>query len=604
MPRLRILLLALLTTLLSGGLAAGLAWRWLIRDVLARRAGRSSGWEAVTGARANGLGDLWAGLRLLPVTWAGVLLALPLWPSAFPEHTPQGLWFGWGAVTVFPAILSLHILGLLAHAYLVAPRQLAGDATTEAGRDAWKLPFRRHLAGAALFALPALVVGGILVVAWPGLLALRLAVLSAAVAPAVGAIVAIPSFVKASGARHLATAARTRRPLPRWATPVGFLTLAFAWGVVGARVHGVAANDSPLVSERTRAELEPALCLAALQTRVFANVVRADRLAEEGLGCETEVVQWTQVGQDAVGWCETWIAGEDGNGYGTIFFLTEGADFGDGKLPTVIDRTFLGAVEAVAPIEGGALVVEHAARRPGARDAVVVTARGSSLRRTARRALPHARSGHEMIVRALGSNVAVGSSGSWAGDEQWVVLDRRLAAQLVSPWSRLDEELGAWLAFLAIAAIATAFAVRRVARAGRLGRVIRRRAVLLGSGKAPGAGLFRGQLADGGALVVLRTDDGESLAIDPAGAQWLGWQDGAARGGPCVVVGERGAQVEGAYRSGLPLVRGGRPFAIVQGDLQAALHHADALREASLRRDLPLLWALSALPFVAVILSS
>ena len=35
-----------------------------------------------------------------------------------------------------------------------------------------------------------------------------------------------------------------------------------------------------------------------------------------------------------------------------------------------------------------------------------------------------------------------------------------------------------------------------------------------------------------------------------------------------------------------------------------ALVHADALREASLRRDLPLLWAVAIVPFVVVILGS
>jgi hypothetical protein len=146
--------------------------------------------------------------------------------------------------------------------------------------------------------------------------------------------------------------------------------------------------------------------------------------------------------------------------------------------------------------------------------------------------------------------------------------------------------------------------VRRVSRAGRLGRVIRRRAGRRRAAAAPGAGLFRGRLEHTGALALLHTDDGESLAIDPSGASWVGWQDEPSRAGPCLVVGERRSHGEGAYRSGLPEVRGGRPFAIVRGDLETAVVHADALREASLRRDLPLLWAVSIAPFVVVILSS
>jgi len=610
MPRLRIVILAALVTLASGGLAAGVAWRWLVREWLARRAGRTTGWEPIARTRETGLQDLRAGLAFLPVTWGGFLLALPLLPSAFPDLAPHGLWLGWAPVVALPVAGTALLLGLLARAYATASSRLEVDASTDPRPGAWRRPFVLHAAAATVLCLPAVVVGAIVIFSWPGLTALRVAVACAVLAPAVGALVAMPSLLTATNAVYVAPPLRARRApraLPRWAVPAGLLTLAFSWGVVGARVQGVATDDSPFLSARALARLEPRLRRAERKLHTYGNVIGAGRLIAAGLECETDVVQWAPVGSRAIGWCEDWIEGRDGGSYGTVFFLATDTDFREDRLPTIQDRTFLGTIEAVAPVPGGVLVVE---RRPGSmesrpetRDAVVLSVRGLEIVQTARRPLPVGVSNANLTP--LGAEVAVTFQDLWPRDERWILFDRRLEPQRVSARDRLADELGwLWLGLLAIAALATVFAVTRVLRAGRLGRVLRRRASRRGAAAMPGPGLFGGRLEPTGALALLHTDGGESLAIDPERATWVGWPDTPERTGACVVVGERRAARGGAYRGGLAEVRAGRPFAIVRGDLTTAISHADALREASLRRSLPLLWAVSLVPFAAVIAAS
>lgn len=610
MPRLRILLLAALVTLLSGGLCAAIAWRWLVRDVLARRAGRTAGIWATIQPRGAGLRGLTTGLRFLPLTWSGVLLALPLWVSAFPEQSPRGLWLGGAPAVVLPVLGAALFLVLLAKAYDGASPILEGDATTDAAPGAWRRPFVRHLAGAAVMALPAIVVGVLLLVSWPGLVTLRVAVVCAALAPAIGALLALPAFLAATNAQYVAPPPRTLRAIPRWATPVGFLTLAFAWGVVGARLHGVASEVSPFLSPGDAARVAARVELKDGVRPIFANVVASSSLQAAGLNCDSDVVQWTPTAADALGamgWCDAWIDGPEGGRDGTVFFLTEGVAFSETTFPLVLSRTFVGPIEAVATTVDGLAVVERRSAatesRAARRDVVAIEVREPRrLVRTARRHVPASRA--EITLAPLSGELALLLAGARPDQDRWIVLDRHLVPQLVSPWSRLREGIGAgWLSMLGIAALLTAVAVRRVARAGRLGRVIRRRAQLRAL-TLRSRGLFRGRLERSDETALLRMEGGEALAIDPTAAAWVGWENQTSRGGPCVVIGDCRLPRAGAYRGGLPEVRSGRPFAIVRGDLEGAITHADALREASLRRSLPLLWMVSLVPFAVVIASS
>ncbi|MBI2892692.1 MAG: hypothetical protein HYY06_04015 [Deltaproteobacteria bacterium] len=584
MPRVRTIALAVLLTLLSLGLGAGLAWRWLLRETLLVRAGRTPRLADVVRPRGNEHRALMWGVAFLPIVWGGVLVFLsPLLVVDRIDADPPNAW------ALFMPWLATAALGL----YLRLLYRRAGIPTGEAepGPDrpvdvhgeAWS----RHLKIALWCGVPGLVLCSLALVTQSALAIFAVFTIPVALlAPLVGALLALPVYAKG-----LELPSREAPPVrrPWWcrlAVVAAGMMLLLGW-LQAASVLISPPRRAPLLE---RDDFSRSVCTPADYS---GEAVQSDpesaraRLGRAGQPCGPgDFSGEVRVDEQILAWCvppgpppitsrfvafdpttDRVIASSSMSLEANIVFATGSGAIAlasRGKHGLRVVRMGRDAsVEASWAVPGGPATLlrsdprgrilvawEHPPERIG------VVWLGQGLAPTGRPALVRA-PGMRAGWASIGETTCVDLIGARGAT---LVLDRKgrtwtpgLAHRL---WARAGTafHLG-WTGV--VLAIVAAAVVRAGQRRRRFARAVATGSILEGSLS----------IAEGEDGATLRRADGEIVPVRMEGAARYGYADAEPQGGPCVIVGATSGAAGPAYRSAPSEIDAASGFGIVRGDL-------------------------------------
>lgn len=604
MPRARTLALAAFVSLASFGLGAGLAYRWLLREMLLQQAGRTPTLAAVLRPRGTeGRALLW-GIAFLPVFWGGFLT---FWsPLLLIDASKAGAAL---VPWVVVAILALAMRLLYSHAWpLTGEMEPAADpadpgadpatafeTTAGAGFAAW----RRHLKVALWCGLPGLVLCSIAILAEgpaPVAILALVAILPALLAPWIGALSALG--VVARGGR-LPTQVHAPASPHSWAVriavAVAALSLLGLWGERAADLFA-APRFAPLLEDSDFAMERQCYGgysgIPELTPPPPAEGVEA-RLARAAVPCGAQPIQLGEIdlGDQSLGWCRQAVVdspahfvalGRDGRVLARRTFEPQSSVLTTREGVLLLDREPDGLrlvrlgrearVTAAWRVPGwspGSWVALERSRQGdlvlawdhAGRDVGVARLSDDLVPRAPTRILEAPPGQHAM---SAGAKTCVHVYGP---ERTTLVLDDR--NRVVRP--PLGERLAArgatafhlaWTGLVLVAGIALALG------SGRARRRLARSAVTEGTLTVPEDG-----------VATLRRLDGELVRVRSDGAAWHGFADGQRHEGPCVVIGASATTGAAAYRSAPAEIDAAASFGIARGDLAQAYAWAAGHRD-------------------------
>ena len=606
LPRLRILLLGLAVVVATGGLGAGAAWRWAVWDVVRRRESRSLSVRELPDA--IDLRSFLMGLVCLPVTWGGVLaFALPLLATSRTNPDPVPVVVG-SLLVALALGTALAILYLMGASHAFGPESRATRFTRP-----WVGAWSRHFAGVAASAVTP---GLLLCFAEPADdVLIVVGVVLAGVAPAAGAVVAIPTL---AAAYDLRSAGERVRPLASGSTSLATVGLCLLWGAVGLQVV-LPPPEAPLVG---RDDFDAASCGApgaslapAAAEAILPGVVRT------GWGPFVPAGTARIDGRE-VGWVTRW--GDHGNQIVRI-----------GVRPAAASPPLELSLDArsVVPLPTGLAVVEEEAG--GSRAIVVV---GVDLTRRARFALPPSTKDQTLLARDAGGgliaawepiapgrtrssgilrwlhlrpdlspagqprSIAIASIGPLSGSQARGrrccirvssgperILALEAGGRIAAPGSieRASARVGGYLWLLLVLAGIQVGLVLAALRAGSLSRALREgrlgREVWTGTlERVPG---------------VLHVDGGEPVMLDAARSTQSILPEGVTSV-RVTVLGKRSSTSSAAYRAATSRITAS---AVFDGDLAHALDLAHLAQRRALRRLVMVSWLILAPAVIALV---
>jgi hypothetical protein len=602
MPRARTIALAAFVTLASLGIGAGLAYRWLLREMLIAKSGRAPTLAAVLSPRGTEGRALAWGVAFLPIFWGGYLVFMSPLMFGGGADKPSAVVVPW--VVTLVLVLLMRVLYSLAWPWRGEVEPSMGEGEDESVVEAGRAAGRRGVKVTLWCGLPGLALCSLTMIGgWPEAFAVLafLAVIPAVFAPWIGGLAALPVLERS-------VVAPSRALLP--AAPHGAgLRLLVALGALGALgLWGWQAYEVlrpvPFAPLLRSSDFDETRCYGGsfyerMPTPPAEELVRA-RLQGAGISCGTDDLWAGELALDGqrLDWCMARQAAP-GAQFVALGRLDEPLGRYEVDLASntmLITRTSVLVVARTAAglqlqkIGRDARVeatfdLAHATGEPWiglerTRDGFVLAWQRPShvslvqlsedlVPRGAPRLVPSRRGWHSLAVGRTSTCLHVSDRTRLA-----LVLDRDGDVHRPALGERLEARAGAafhvaWTAVVLLVAAVLALGAGRV----------RRR--LLRSAAAGTAAV--GQLttsADG--VTTLRRPDGESARVVTDRAEWYGFADREPRDGPCTIVGVTRGGAGAAYRSAPSEIDAPDTFAIVRGDLAQACAwatgHRDRLR--------------------------
>lgn len=596
MLRARTLALAIFASLASMGLAAGLAYRWLLRDMLLGRIGAPTTLAAVLRPRGNeGRAFLW-GVAFLPIFWGGLLTFLS--PFAIEtQSAPARIALAWIVAAVLVALLRL-LYGLAV--------PMTGELEGADGRAAW----RRHIAVTLWCGVPGLVLCSIAMStpeAEPLFVIGLLLAVPAIFSPWFGAVSALHKLV--DGGQPIDQDPFPARP-HGWPARLVVTAAAIALVTLWANAAGdlVAAPRNPPLLTRTDFDVSAHCSPWSDPSRPLPALADPDevhgRLGRAGTDCgPSSSFGAIALPDQTLDWCETYTADD----------LTHLLATSRAGLTIARREVDLGST---APLEltAGLAFLE---RQP---DGWRVVRVGRDLREEATWRLPGAgRASWAALARGRTSGFVVAWDRPDAGtavqhlSDDLVPVGRAWMAR--TPGGQRTLVVGQDTCLYAGNAIAVlgrddrpirlSFGERLAARAwpafhiGWTGLVLAAIAVVaLGAGRLrrrlAAAALCEGTLSaaeDG--VASLRRADGEIVRVRTEGAAWHGFADAEPRVGPVVLVGAELVPGAAAYRTAPAQIDAAATPGIVRGDREQALSWVTGQRDRVVATAVLVAWAIT-----------
>lgn len=620
MPRIRTVALAMLVSVASLGLAAGIAWQWLLREALLVRAGRTPTWGAVLRPSGGELrAGLW-GLAFLPIFWGGLLTFLsPALAAPMPAPDAAALLLPYAVAGVL--VVWLRVL----YRWAALP---AGEIEPEPGgpADVARAAWRRHVTITLYCSVPGLLLCTLCMLSTSlqalGVFALLL-VPPALVSPWIGALSALA--VLARGGRPPSRVLRPAEPASRrqrLAVGTAGLALVATW-LVGAHALLTGPAGSVLLEQDD---------FSAGSTCTPPSTWP---LSGPSLGAPEDAVAWftraglrcapgspggaADLGDQVLAWCEM----SDAPRERVEIIAVDRASArlrGTNWLDATSARPTASGVLGVTRAEGDLRVVRigrdaridaewRAPGRPpvGASILSLPSAKGRVSfawdDRPGRVGVVVLDSG--LVPRARPTFVATTLRSSaltvgthtcltaYGDGPRTLVLDGRGAVWRPSSGERLSAR-GFETFLLGWTGLALGVLAAAILRASRTGRRFARSAA-------------RGDVCDGTlspleeGSAVLQRADGQVVRVKTHGAARHGFADVEPLDGPCVVVGVPGFAGAAAYRSAPPVLDAASGFGIVRGDLAGARDWATGQRDRVVTGAVVLGWLLCAPALLAVL---